>query len=157
MNAEAILRIDSSQDLENLRRELHSIVARIDARLDSARYIANASEIAELTKLFYIERFRRRRFLPEELLGEPAWDMILDLFYAHLIGKRVSVTSACLASGVPPTTGLRWLGQLEQRKMVYRESDPDDNRRTFVCLTADTVSDMVKYMRTSVFYNDGSE
>src|SRR5438067_2106779 len=51
----------------------------------------------------------RARFLSRELLADPGWDMLLDLLYAELANRPVSVSSVCIASGVPQTTGLRWL------------------------------------------------
>ena len=38
--------------------------------------------------------------------------MLLDLTAARAEHTRVSVTSLCIASGVPPTTALRWIGQM---------------------------------------------
>src|SRR3546814_14904450 len=53
-------------------------------------------------------RMRRGCSLDSELFGEPAWDMLLDLYAAALDGRRLSVASSCLVAGVPPTTSRRW-------------------------------------------------
>jgi len=49
--------------------------------------------------------YRRRRsrilFFEESLFGEPAWDLLLDLFIAAKERKRVPVTSACIGAAVP--------------------------------------------------------
>lgn len=71
-----------------------------------------------------------------DLFGEPAWDMLLDAAIMEGKGKRVSVTSACLAAGVPGTTALRYLAALEERNLLAREADPLDSRRKHVRLTA---------------------
>ena len=47
----------------------------------------------------------------------------------------MAVTSACIGSGVPSTTALRWLNVLEARGLVEREEDNADARRSFVRLT----------------------
>ena len=47
-----------------------------------------------------------------ELFGEPAWDILLDAAIMEGQGRSVSVTSACLAADVPPTTALRYLSAL---------------------------------------------
>lgn len=81
----------------------------------------------------------------EDLFGEPAWDLLLDLFIAAKERKRVPVTSACIGAAVPTTTALRWLAVLEERGLVLREADPSDARRIFVRLSADAYSRMVAY------------
>lgn len=77
----------------------------------------------------------RDRFLPSDLFADPAWDMILDLMAARLDGKRVSVSSLCIAAAVPPTTALRWIAQLTERGIFHRNNDPDDARRVFISLS----------------------
>jgi hypothetical protein len=93
--------------------------------------------------------YRRRRsrilFFEESLFGEPAWDLLLDLFIAAKERKRVPVTSACIGAAVPTTTALRWLALLEDRGLVVREADPTDARRIFVRLTAEAYARMVAY------------
>jgi len=62
----------------------------------------------ELARQTYDDRRRRNKiFQSEELFGEPAWDILLDLFIAAKERRRVSVTSACIGSAVPSTTALR--------------------------------------------------
>lgn len=80
-------------------------------------------------------RRKRGHYLQANVFADPAWDILLDLFAASLEEKRVSVSSACIAADVPPTTALRWLTVLEKARMVERLSDPQDRRRTFVRIT----------------------
>ena len=82
-------------------------------------------------------RFRRRRdsVLGSYLFGEPAWDLLLELFIAEADERRVSISNACVAAAVPSTTAIRWIKELESHKLVRREDDPDDARRTYVRLT----------------------
>lgn len=87
-------------------------------------------------------RLRRRRdsvFGMPGLFGEPAWDVLLDLYLAHLDQRTVSVSSACIAACVPPTTALRYLTRLERSGLLKRKPDPTDNRRVLVSLTASAV------------------
>ncbi|WP_156839397.1 MarR family transcriptional regulator [Novosphingobium aquimarinum] len=58
----------------------------------------------ELARQAYADRRRRPKiFANEDLFGEPAWDILLDLFIAEKERRRVSVTSACIGSAVPST------------------------------------------------------
>lgn len=101
---------------------------------------------AEQALQLYRERRRRvEAFGDDTLFGEPAWDILLDLFVAGERGKRVAVTSACIGSGVPSTTALRWLNVLELRGMVEREDDNHDARRSFVRLTTKARAMMLEY------------
>ncbi|WP_337661393.1 winged helix DNA-binding protein [Erythrobacter sp. Alg231-14] len=91
---------------------------------------------------------RRRRtalFGNAELFGEPAWDILLDLYIAHAEKKPVSVSSACIGSAAPPTTGLRWLGVLAENDLILREHDPEDQRRVLVRLTDRGIASMDQY------------
>ena len=80
-------------------------------------------------------RAMRARFFNPKLFADPAWDMLLDMCRAHHEGHQVSVTSLCLASGVPSTTALRWVRLLEDEGLIERHHDPRDGRRTFLELT----------------------
>jgi DNA-binding MarR family transcriptional regulator len=68
------------------------------------------------------------------LFGEPAWDILLDL-YVQSDTRPISVSSACIAGGVPGTTALRCLDQLQQRGLIRRFADRTDKRRNFVTLS----------------------
>jgi len=83
-------------------------------------------------------RVRRMRdaFFGPDLFADPAWDMLLDLFAAGLEDAQVSVSSLCIAAAVPPTTALRWIGILSDRRLIERRPDPQDRRRAFLVLTA---------------------
>ncbi len=114
--------------------------ARVGATLeDDARWLHQAR------RLYLDRRSRGDVFGDEALFGEPAWDLLLDLFIAAKEGKRVPVTSACIGAAVPTTTALRWLSLMEQRSLILREADPADARRVFVRLSADAYSRMVTY------------
>lgn len=155
-------------EAERLRR-LNEEVARIAALL--ARLIDRERErdgdntpddVAERRVGFLIEspagtadpqlvreaiRARRMRgaFLGENLFEDPAWDMLLDLYAAHLEGGRVSVSSLCVAAAVAPTTALRWIGQLIEVGLFDLQSDPDDRTRTFIALSPKALAGMDGY------------
>lgn len=91
------------------------------------------------------QRQLRARFFDGDLFGDPAWDMLLDLTAARAEHTRVSVTSLCIASGVPPTTALRWIGQLTEMDLFQRVEDEADRRRAFVALTDKAADAMARY------------
>ncbi|USI73771.1 MarR family transcriptional regulator [Sphingomonas morindae] len=80
-------------------------------------------------------RQRRAMMIPGVSFGEPAWDILLDLYVAAREHRRVSVSDACIAAQVPPTTAVRWIKRLEAQGAVVRHPDPDDRRRWFVSLS----------------------
>jgi hypothetical protein len=103
------------------------------------------SQLALARKAYALRRKRTAIFGNAELFGEPAWDILLDLFIAQAEGKTVSVSSACIGSAAPATTGLRWLGVLADEGLVIRENDAEDHRRVLVRLTARGLSAMERY------------
>ncbi len=92
--------------------------------------------LALARKAYALRRKRSAIFGNPDLFGEPAWDILLDLFIAQGEGKPVSVSSACIGSAAPATTGLRWLGVLAEEGLIVRENDPEDHRRVLVRLTS---------------------
>lgn len=80
-------------------------------------------------------RRMRAEVFDADLFGEPAWDILLELFVAGEEGTPVALSSAGIGSMVPPTTALRWLRLLEERGIVLRRLDPADGRRTHVALS----------------------
>lgn len=114
----------------------------------TANSAANAKQVSSLALARHAYGLRRQRgaiFGSDELFGEPAWDILLDLYIAHAQGTPVSVSSACIGSASPPTTGLRWLSVLAQKGLVNRENDPADHRRIMVRLTEQGVSALEQF------------
>lgn len=103
-------------------------------------------EFAMLAKNAYaLRRERDTIFDNSEIFGEPAWDILLDLYVAFVEDKRVSVSSACIGSAAPSTTGLRWLRVLAEEGLIVREHDPDDQRRVMVRLSEAGIKAMDAY------------
>ncbi|MEM9500752.1 MAG: MarR family transcriptional regulator [Pseudomonadota bacterium] len=90
-------------------------------------------------------RQARAKFFDADLFSDPAWDMLLDLTAAHAEHQRVSVTSLCIAAGVPATTALRWIKQLVESGIFERIADSSDKRRAFIALSDSTVEAMARY------------
>ena len=105
-------------------------------------------EIARYTYL--MRRTRNAIFGSPDMFGEPAWDILLDLYIAYAENKPVSVSSACIGSASPPTTGLRWLGVLADNGFVLREHDPEDQRRVLVKLSQKGIDAMNTYFDSAI-------
>lgn len=96
---------------------------------------AASIDLAVLARKLYDFGQRRSKFFPAELLGEPAWYILLDLYASAGEGRAISVTSASVASGAPTTTGLRMVRMLEEKGLVSRGQVQTDRRRSDVQLT----------------------
>lgn len=98
-----------------------------------------------LQRLVWMRTLRDNHF-PKDLFCDPAWDMLLDLTLAHLAAKQISVSSLCVASGVPATTALRRIDDLVDRGLVKRLKDPRDGRRVFVAMTDEGLKRIISFV-----------
>ena len=116
---------------------------------DGSERLVRAARLAlpdpRLVRRIIRQRQLRARFFDGDLFGDPAWDMLLDLTAARAEHTRVSVTSLCIASGVPPTTALRWIGQMIDAALLERVEDETDRRRAFITLTDKASDAMARY------------
>lgn len=91
-------------------------------------------------------RGRIVNFIDADLFADPARDILLDLFVAGEEGRRISISSCCIAAAVPPTTALRWIGMLKKRDLIQEMVDPADGRRKWLSLTPDVHDAMRDYV-----------
>ena len=93
----------------------------------------------------YQARRLRREYFPElqKLLGEPAWDILLDL---HVRQRAMPVSSACFGADAPVTTALRVLRKLERLGLVERGDHPTDGRTSIVSPTSAATAAMERYL-----------
>ena len=119
-----------ADQMEALAIELRSI-----SSTNTDRVPTETSLLAQAGKVYAARRKIDGIFNMQGFSAGPAWDMMLDLYKARAQGKQVSVTSACIGGGCPPTTGLRWLQALENMQLIERIPDPKDRRRIVISLT----------------------
>jgi hypothetical protein len=80
------------------------------------------------------------------LFGEPAWDMILDLYIHQAKGRPTSITAACIGSHAPATTALRYIDLLCELGWVEKIPDDNDRRRSLLALTPSAKERMSGYL-----------
>jgi len=81
----------------------------------------------------------REEAIGSDLVGMPAWNILLELFKQFSGGARVSTKSLQIISRCPETTALRIIDRLEERGLCSRSQCETDKRVTFVALTREGV------------------
>ena len=121
----------------NLRLRLDE-VADLEAGLlrISARREPTQKELRRLArKIYEARRLRDRMMNDEKLFGEPAWDMLLALYYLPASGHMLTVSGLCCCAGVPQSTAFRWQNMLLTGGLIERGPHQTDGRMQFVRLT----------------------
>lgn len=149
---ELIERLDAKNELLAL---LDQSEAGIPSDFDIGREDCDPPDLApntalpdpRLIRMIIRQRQERSRYFDGDLFADPAWDMLLDLAAARAEHRRVSVTSLSIASGVPPTTALRWIGLLIEAGLFERIEDETDRRRAFIVLSDRGADAIARYFR----------
>lgn len=84
-------------------------------------------------------RFRNQRseLLPQEMFGDPAWFMFLELALLERSGKATSVSGLCMSANISQTTALRRVQDMVEAGLIVRHEDPRDKRRSHINLTTE--------------------
>jgi hypothetical protein len=71
--------------------------------------------------------FRRAReeVLPAAIFGEPAWELLLELFVADANGQRLTGREVSLRSNVSPAIMSRWLVHLSKTGCIVGDGSGD--------------------------------
>ena len=101
-------------------------------------------EITEdhIVSLLMARRGREASF-GRELFSDPAWDILLELYAAHLGRRAMSIQELAVAIDIAPTTIARWIAALTARGLVATELD-ELSSRVRVSLSDDGKSKMKK-------------
>lgn len=95
-------------------------------------------------------RARTGYFSNPDMFGEPAWDILLDLYIHQFQNDDVSVKNACVGSGASANSALLWLKLLEERGLIFTDDDPTDQKRKLVRLTSEGYESMTRYLNDIV-------
>ncbi len=121
--------------------DLAMLVGQLSKQLDHLTAASRAGPTrrgigdADLVRHLIAARRSRDAFIPADLLGEPGWDILLDLYVSEAEGRVSYSSSCCLAAAVPQTTGLRYIKRLASAGLVTETADANDSRRTLIALT----------------------
>lgn len=122
-----------SEQLDAISAELHRLSESVGG-IEQRNGPDQPTSADDIRRHIRTRRLRHQMF-PGAIFADPAWDIMLDLLAARMEGKRVSVSSLCIAAAVPPTTALRWIQRLTDRGILVRSNDPVDGRRVFMALS----------------------
>jgi|SRR5688572_31286366 len=140
------------QALLRLGRELLERAAALEGEAPTARTsLSTDAEILVLAKAAQDDRKRRPDFFRKDLFGEPAWDILLDVFIQERVGKPLSVMASYIGSAASTGTAYRYLKLLISEGLIERTGDPKDNRRSFLTLTPHAKEAMIEYLKTGTF------
>jgi hypothetical protein len=107
-------------------------------------------ELVQFAQHLQRARLERDEYIPAEILGEPGWSLLLDLFVAHHEGRLVNSSGACFGAGLPQTTGLRWLEKLDLAGLIVRHPHPRDTRFVMIELSPEGVRRMTAVLSRMV-------
>ena len=91
-------------------------------------------------------RKRRETEFGADLFGEPAWDILLDLFIQRVEGHKASATSVSIASRAPTTTALRYIAMLVSRGLATKRIAEHDLRVHYITLSDDGYRTMIELL-----------
>ncbi|HEX8621188.1 MAG TPA: hypothetical protein VF718_04395 [Allosphingosinicella sp.] len=133
--------LEADRIILEIESRLHKLIesARNDAGSGpQSMVLAAAAEACAARRRLY-SLFGRRLFC------DPSWDILLELFVSTLEGRKVTVSTACMAACAPTTTALRHIAYLVQEGLVVRRPHPADARSTYLELTGPAVAKLTQY------------
>lgn len=77
----------------------------------------------------------RSELLPQEIFGDPAWFMLLELALIERSGKTTSVSGLSMSAHTSQATALRRIQDMVEADLIVRHEDSRDRRRSYVALS----------------------
>ena len=104
------------------------------------------AELVQLARRISHWRRRRDTMLAPIIFADPEWDILLDLYAQSGFGRRISMSSLCIAAAVPATTALRCINAMVDQGVLAKSRDANDARRVLVELTDETKAKMRSWL-----------
>lgn len=93
----------------------------------------------------YAHRQARSRYLPMSFFSDPAWDLLLVLYFEA--GERpMTATGVAQVTNTPETTALRWVETLEGAGLVSSHTHASDRRLRLLSLSSPGRAMMDQYL-----------
>ena len=147
--AQMLLRLSDSDfraDEESLVTEFGA-AGKVSAAGEGTRKARPDAAIRMLVKEERVRRRKRHGLLgvDSDVFADPGWDLLLEIFEAHLSGHRLAASTIGLEAGIPQSTALRWLTYLASLGLIVRDPDPSDKRRQLVGLDERAITGLRKF------------
>ena len=117
----------------------------------------SGDDAADLRALRNAEVTFRRRILRSQILdgsehfGEPAWDILLDLFIHEAKDQRLSMSALCVTAAIPTSSAMKLIQRMCDDGILQRSPDTADGRRSLINI-APTVAH-----RLRAYFAEGTE
>ena len=106
---------------------------------------AKAEVLSEAANREHRLRRMREAYIGIDHFGEPAWDLLLDLFANSVRSISIPTSAACLAAHCPPTTALRYIDMMVGEGIIVREPHPKDKRSILIRLSEEALVSVGSY------------
>jgi len=131
------------------RLRASGLTLRSGAEPQDAEAVARACRNAETVLR---RRILRKQLVGSiELFGEPAWDMLLDLFIHNCKGQQLSMSSLCATAGIPTSSAMKLAQRLCEAGILERTPDIFDGRRTLMKIAPEVAH------RLRAYFVEGTE
>jgi hypothetical protein len=104
---------------------------------------------APLVRAIIAVRRLRASFLPDAP-GDHAFSMLLELYAAHLEGRRIAQTRLAIVAGVPHASAIRIARALLADGLLTAAADLTDRRLILLGLSDEAVARMEAYLRAAL-------
>jgi DNA-binding MarR family transcriptional regulator len=131
----------TQEDREDAVRLLTLIIGKVRADQTVRQF-----ETAPVARALLDDRKRRSAIFNPGMFGEPAWELLLNLYITDQGGPRLTIGKLIQVAGLPQSTSLRWLDYLEDQKLIVRNEHPTDARTAFVELTDKAREALASYL-----------
>lgn len=139
---------DALETLYGVRREIDRAISRFSHGVERREHDDRPVDAADVLSIIGA-RARREELMAPDLFSDPAWDIMLDLYHAHLTGRKQSVSATCVGARVPSATALRYLSRLTDEALVHRVPNREDARRSYVELTYKGIDVMASLLKST--------
>lgn len=124
-------------EVVRLTKRLDALVTESVVEGASLRRKSVDPEIVAEARAELRRRALRTKFFNDSYFGEGCWAILLDLFVCEFDQIEVSVTSSCVASGLPTTSALRSIGLLIADGMISKTANSKDKRSSTLSLSSE--------------------